>query len=72
MTLCTPDNQSDVAVSILDAVNHSRHESVVEHRRRLSVRASGVVDDVRVTSEAAHGTQVSDIVKRVAGDGFGK
>ena len=50
----------------------SRHESVVEHRRGFGVCASGVVDDVRVTSEAAHGTQVSDIVKRVAGDGFGK
>ena len=38
--------------------HYSLHDSLVEHRRTFGVSASGVVDDVHVTSEAAHGMQV--------------
>lgn len=44
----------------------SRHDSVVVHRRGFGAYARGV-DEVRVTSEAAHGIQMSDIEKQVAG-----
>ena len=42
----------------------SRHDAVVEHRRGFGIVASGVVDDVSVTSEAAPGKQEFDIVHR--------
>ena len=50
----------------------SRHDAVVEHRRGFGIGASGVVDDVSVTSEAAPGIQESDIVQRVPGVHVGK
>ena len=43
----------------------SRHDAVVEHPRGFGIVASGVVDDVSVTSEAAPGKQEFDIVHRV-------
>ena len=41
----------------------SRHVSTVVHRRAFGTDASGV-DEVRVTSEAAHSMQASDIVEK--------
>ena len=70
----TSGNPNDVALRIVDGVvnvnvnndHGSRHNSVVVHRRGFGALARGV-DEVRVISEAAHGIQVPDIEKQVAG-----